>query len=392
MKRTYNDKHNIMYMKNAKTRLNIRSSNWFYIANLKVVTASLLLLAHLIVASRNLSEIKEVESDFTNMSGSESSRENEVVMDTTISDYDIIIGDGKIIDGTGNAWYYGDIGVMNDKIMKIGNLKKCTAKRRIDADGMFISPGFIDMHTHSDRSILKVPTADNFIRQGITTTVAGNCGASRLPIVEFLDKVNKDNKSINFITLVGHSSIRKQVMGQENRLPSKVELSEMQRIVRESMEAGAFGLSTGLFYTPANYADTEEIIELAKIVAIYGGIYASHIRDEGRGLLDAINEAIQIGKKAGLPVQISHIKCEGKQVWNKSKEVLNIIKNGREEGVDVLFDQYPYTASSTHIWGALFPSWAKEGGPSEFFERLEDKDVEEKIILEMQEKIGRAHV
>ena len=306
--------------------------------------------------------------------------------------YDIIIENGRIIDGTGNPWYYGDVGIKEDKIVKIGYLKKDVAKKRINAAGMFVSPGFIDMHTHSDNNILKIPTADNSVRQGLTTIVAGNCGGSPLPIDKFLNKMSEVPISINFIILVGHNSVRRQVMGTENRAPTEIELSEMQRIVNESMEAGAFGLSTGLHYTPGNYAETEEVIELAKIVADYGGIYVSHLRDESNyniGLLAAVKEAISIGERAKLPVQISHLKCLGKPVWHKSWEVLELIHQARERGVNVLFDQYPYTASSTGIWGAVFPSWAQEGGPSRFFERLKEPDFEERVKKEMAENIER---
>ncbi len=306
--------------------------------------------------------------------------------------YDIIIENGKIIDGTGNPYYYGDVGISDNKILKIGNLKSSPAGRRIDAAGMFVAPGFIDIHTHSDRNILNLPLAENSVRQGLTTIVGGNCGGSPLPVDDFLNQVRDTDISINYITLVGHNSIRNSVMGNENRAPTNSELSDMKKIIEESMKAGAFGLSTGLYYTPGNYADIREIIELAKVVAKYGGIYVSHIRDESDyniGLIAAIEEAVTIGEEANLRVQISHMKCLGRPVWHKSDEVIELIAQSRQKGVNIMFDQYPYTASSTSLWGAVFPAWAQEGGSQRLFQRIEDLDLKEKLINDIQDNIIR---
>jgi N-acyl-D-amino-acid deacylase len=306
--------------------------------------------------------------------------------------YDIVIENGKIIDGTGNPWYYGDIGIIGDKIIKIGCLKESMAQRRIDVNQMFVSPGFIDIHTHSDNVILRIPTADNSVRQGLTTIVAGNCGGSSIAVADFLKQVSDTGISINYITLIGHNSVRRQVMGSENRAPTGNELSEMKSIIEKSMQDGAFGLSTGLYYTPGFYAKTSEIIDLAKVAAKYGGIYVSHIRDESDyniGLLAAIEEAVAVGEQANIRVQVSHLKCLGKPVWHKSDEVLEIIQNARNRGVNVMFDQYPYTASSTGLWGAVVPAWAQEGGTKMFLERLEDSRVKERLRREMRENIER---
>ncbi|HBE39638.1 MAG TPA: hypothetical protein DDW27_00220 [Bacteroidales bacterium] len=306
--------------------------------------------------------------------------------------YDIIIENGKIIDGSGNPWYYGDLGIINDRIETIGCLDKSVARRRINATGMFVTPGFIDIHTHSDGTILRIPDAENSVRQGLTTIVGGNCGGSPLPVSEFLENVKNAGPSVNYITLVGHNSVRNKVMGSANRSPDRRELAEMKDLVEESMKAGAFGLSTGLYYTPGNYATTEEVIELAKIVAGYGGIYVSHIRDESNyniGLPKAVSEAITIGEKAKIRVQISHLKCLGLPVWYKSDTVLQIIEQGRHKGINVLFDQYPYTASSTGLWGAIVPAWAQEGGTKAFLKRIETNETREKIIKEMNENILR---
>jgi N-acyl-D-amino-acid deacylase len=306
--------------------------------------------------------------------------------------YDIVIENGRIIDGTGNPWYFGDIGITGDRIIRIGSLKESPARRRINAHGMFISPGFIDIHTHSDDVILRIPLAESSVRQGITTIVAGNCGGSTIPVSDFLSRVEETGLGINYIILIGHNAVRRQVMGTENRAPTSQEMSGMKQLIDESMKAGAFGLSTGLYYTPGYYATTEEIIELARVVAGYDGIYASHIRDESDyniGLLAAIEEAVSIGEKASIRVQISHLKCLGKPVWHKSDEALELIGSARARGVNVMFDQYPYTASSTSLWGAIFPAWAQEGGGEGFLKRLENEESGAKIRKEIRQNIDR---
>lgn len=306
--------------------------------------------------------------------------------------YDIIIENGKIIDGTGNPWYTGDIGISGGHIAAIGALKSSEASTRIDATGMFVTPGFIDIHTHSDGTILKIPTADNSVRQGLTTIVGGNCGGSPLPVADHLEQVRKTGISINYITLAGHNTIRRKAMGGDNRAPSQQEMAVMKQLLEQSLREGAFGLSTGLYYTPGNYAETDEIVELAKVVKQHGGLYVSHIRDESDyniGLIAAVEEAIAIGEQAGVPVQISHLKCLGKPVWHQSGEVLKRIGTARSRGVDVRFDQYPYTASSTSLWGAVFPAWAQEGGTKAFLKRMEDNATAARIREEITGNIER---
>ncbi|MBA7575487.1 D-aminoacylase [subsurface metagenome] len=281
--------------------------------------------------------------------------------------YDVIIENGTIIDGTGNPGYLGDLGIRNGRIIAIGNLEEVGAGRRIDATEMFVTPGFIDIHTHADGGILREPwgpLAENFIREGVTTVIGGNCGGSKFTIGEHLAKVEKSNPSINYAILVGFGTIRELVMGMEDRAPTPDELNKMKELVAQSMEEGALGLSTGLYYTPDFYASTEEVIELAKVVAKYGGIYTSHIRDESDyniGVIAAVKEAIAIGEAAGIPVEISHIKCLGTPVWNKSEEILELIRQAQLRGVNVLADQYAYDASGTSISGALIPRWVKAG-------------------------------
>ncbi len=308
--------------------------------------------------------------------------------------YDVIIEKGRIIDGTGGPWYYGDVGIQSGEIVTIGNLEEATAARRIDATDMFVTPGFIDMHTHSDGRILREPwgpLAENSVRQGLTTIVGGSCGGSKFPMDEHLAEVERANPSINYVTWIGHSTIRRQVVGDEDRAPTPDELDQMKALVAQSMEAGAFGLSTNLNTTPGFYAETEEIIELCKVVAEYGGIYCSHMRDESAftvGLIAAVEEAIRIGEESGVSVQISHMKCLGTPVWKLSDEVLNLIQQARKRGVSVIYDQYPYTASSTSLASMYIPRWARDGGTEELLRRLEDPKTRALIREEMLKNLA----
>ncbi len=308
------------------------------------------------------------------------------------SRFDTIITGGKVIDGTENPWYYADVGINNGHITAIGNLEGAVATRCIDATGMVVAPGFIDIHTHADDDIFDLPLAENYIQQGVTTVVGGNCGGSLFPVKERLAELEKKNIGINFALLVGHGTIREEVMGMVNRAPTAVELDKMKTLATEAMRSGAFGISTGLYYAPGFYAKTDEVIELAKVVAGYGGIYTTHIRDESDyniGLGAAVKEAIEIGEKSRAPVQISHLKCLGKPVWGKANEILDLIAQARARGVDVTFDQYPYVASGTSLMGAIIPRWAQEGGQSELVKRLQDPNMRVKIREEMSANIER---
>ena len=296
--------------------------------------------------------------------------------------YHIVIEGGKIVDGTGGPWYYGDVGIKNGRIKKIGDLKNSPTVKRINARGLVVAPGFIDIHTHTDEEIEKLPLARNYMQQGVTTVVGGNCGDSIYPVGEKLAALKRLGLGINFALFVGHATIRRQVMGMADRAPTQGELNKMKEWVAKAMEQGAVGLSTGLYYAPGSYARTEEIIELAKVVVPYGGIYTSHIRDESDyniGLVAAVREAIEIGEKADIPVQISHFKALGKPVWGKSVEILNLVKTARARGVDVTFDQYPYVASATSLKGALVPDWAQSGGDHKMKERLLDPATRPKV-------------
>lgn len=295
---------------------------------------------------------------------------------------DLIIRNGKIYDGTGNSWYYGDLAVKNGKILKTGYLTDIHASKTIDAKGLIVAPGFIDVHGHIEGGIITTPTADNYIFDGVTTVVTGNCGGSAGNIAEFLKEINKVQPSINVASLIGHNTVRSQVMNRDNRKPTVQEQQKMNALVDQAMKEGAVGLSTGLIYIPGTYAATEEVVELAKAAAKNHGVYSSHVRNEENEAVAAVNEAINIGKEANIPVQISHFKIGGKSNWGKSDMTLNLVKDAREQGWDVTIDQYPYTASSTNL-GIRLPSWAFSGGNDSLIIRLNDLATRAKIKKEM---------
>lgn len=301
---------------------------------------------------------------------------------------DIIIKNGRILDGTGNSWRYGDVAIKDGKIFKIGTINNLAATKIIDAKGMIISPGFIDVHTHIEGDELKTPTADNFIFDGVTTVITGNCGSSNIDIKTYLQKIDSIKLSINVATLIGHNDVRETVMGTENRKATEDELKKMESIVEEAMKNGAVGFSTGLIYIPGAYSTTDEVLRLAKVAAKYKGVYASHMRDEGDSIVQAINEALYIGKEANMPVEISHFKLSGQQNWGRSKETVAMITRARKEGVDVTIDQYPYTASSTNL-GTLLPEDVLADGQDSIKARLSRPDVRKKVRDYMLEKLKK---
>ena len=296
--------------------------------------------------------------------------------------YDVVISNGRIFDGTGNPWFYGDVAIVGDSIAALGHLPPHTATLTLDAKGLAISPGFIDTHSHSRRGIFEVPTAENAIRQGVTTLMEGPDGGSPIPVKQLLDRLAATPISVNMGTMVGHGSVRSTVMGSQNRKATEAELQKMRDIVRQAMLDGAFGMSTGLFYVPGNYAPTEEVIELEKIVGAMGGIHTSHVRNEAEGVLDSARETIRIGEEGGLPTQMTHVKVVGKKQWGWSTQVLKLFDEARARGVDATMDQYPYTASSTGS-AAMFPQWALAGGNKAFKERLMAPGSRAKIKAEV---------
>lgn len=291
---------------------------------------------------------------------------------------DLAIMNGRIIAGDGNPWFIADIGIRGDAIVKIGKIEREEATQVIDAQGFYVAPGFIDIHTHADRGILTTPTADNYIYQGVTTVLGGNCGGHQYPVKQLFAKIERGGISINFCCLAGHNTIRKEVMGLKMATPTAEEMKKMKRLLRQEMSAGAMGLSTGLAYMPGIYSKTEELIELTKVVAPFDGLYASHIRNQGIGITEAIEEAITIGRNCGVRVQISHVKLSDDRVWGDLARITSPIEAARKRGLEVTIDQYPYTATSSGF-SSSFPSWSLEGGTQEFIKRLAEPEALDQI-------------
>ncbi|WP_128548670.1 N-acyl-D-amino-acid deacylase family protein [Larkinella soli] len=296
--------------------------------------------------------------------------------------YDLIIKNGRVVDGSGNPWYYADVAILNGKIARIGSIPATDARATVDARNQIVAPGFIDVHTHVEGSLQDRPGAENFLHDGVTTLVTGNCGSSAVDLRAFFDSLRIQGFSPNLASLVGHNSVRLKVMKMAFREPTAREQAEMERLVEQAMKDGAVGLSTGLIYTPGTYARTPEIVNLAKVASRYGGVYASHMRNEGQEVKKAIGEAIQIGREARIPVEISHFKVAGKPIWGAAVETVGLVEAARREGIDVTVDQYPYTASSTSL-ASIVPSWALADGDSATLARFRDPATRTKIRKEM---------
>lgn len=309
--------------------------------------------------------------------------------------YDLVLRNGIVLDGTGSPPFRADLGIVRDTIASIGDLSSEPSEASVDLSGLFVAPGFIDIHNHSDVSILENPEAANYVMQGVTTIVTGNCGFSPAPLGErnrdlvesyrgvyraaiswssfgeYLDVIEKAGISLNVAPLVGHSAIRSYVIGFEDRAPSERELEEMVELAGEAMRCGAFGISTGLIYAPSMFAGLEEIVALARAASRHGGIYATHMRNEGAGLIDSVIEAIEVGLRSGAGVEISHLKASGRSAWGKVSLALGLISEYASRGFDVSADAYPYTASSTSLLAAL-PRSFREGSRAEILKRLGD--------------------
>jgi dihydroorotase/N-acyl-D-amino-acid deacylase len=296
--------------------------------------------------------------------------------------YDLLLRNGRIVDGSGSPWYRGDVAIKGDTIVLIAPSINASAKRTIDLGGQVIAPGFIDIHTHARRGIFDVPTADNYVRQGVTTLIEGPDGSSPVPLAPFFARLEALPKSVNMASFIGQGSVRSAVIGDVNRKPTAEELNKMRALVEQGMKDGAFGLSSGLFYVPGTFTPTDEVVELAKVAGRYGGIYISHMRDEASGVIDSVKETIAIGERGGLPTQVTHHKIIGKGNWGQSVVTLRLIDEARARGVDATIDQYPYTASSTGIASALLPAWALEGGRDDVLKRLKDKATRARIKAE----------
>ena len=296
--------------------------------------------------------------------------------------YDLVIRNARIVDGTGAPWFRGDLALRGDTIVEVAAIIDARGAKVLDAGGHVVAPGFIDIHTHARRGIFEVPTADNYVRQGVTTLMEGPDGSSAVPLAPFLQKLDELRKSVNIGSFVGQGSVRSQVIGNADRTATADEIRKMQALVEQGMRDGAFGLSTGLFYVPGSFTPLTEVVELAKTAATFGGMHKSHQREESVNVLASVRETIAIGEDGGLPTQVTHHKVIGKANWGKSVETLRLIDDARARGVDVTSDQYPYTASSTSVASALLPAWALEGGRDAQAGRLKDPATRAKIRAE----------
>lgn len=308
--------------------------------------------------------------------------------------YDLLIRGGRVLDGSGNPWYYADIAVSGDRIVAVGGLKSATARRVIDARGLYVAPGFIDPHSHAAEGLERADLsgAEPLLAQGVTTVLVNPDGGGPVDLAAQERALLAHGLGVNVAQLVPHGSVRRAVLGMSDRAPTPAELERMRELVREGMRAGAFGLSSGPYYAPGSYSTTEELIELAKVAAEFGGVYTSHIRDEGDytiGVVAAVDEVIRVAKEAGLPGVVTHIKALGPRVWGYSLALVERINRARSQGVEVFADQYPYEASGTSITGALVPRWALVGGDTALRRRLDDPAELAKLKAEMVENLER---
>ncbi|MDH4197680.1 MAG: D-aminoacylase [Candidatus Aminicenantes bacterium] len=323
---------------------------------------------------------------------------------------DLIIRGAAVYDGTGRPGYPADIGITGGRIQVIGKIEDGAAKRTIDAGGLAASPGFIDVHQHSDVGLLVNPLAESTIRQGVTTVVGGNCGDSVFPMSDemmakekkslredfdleltwrdgrgFFRRLEDQGVAVNYASLVGLGTVRAAVVGYGNRRATPAELKRMELLVRESLTAGAVGVSTGLEYTPGSFADEAELVAMCRGAARLGGVYATHMRDEEEGVLEAVDEAVRIARAAGVKLQISHLKIGYARNWPKFDELVRRIEAAAASGLDVFCDRYPYTAWSTGL-SSFFPLWAREGTTRDFLARLRDPALEARLRSEVGAK------
>ena len=304
--------------------------------------------------------------------------------------YDLVITNARVIDGTGNPWWRADVAVKDGRIARIGRFDTSGAAQVIDAKGQILAPGFIDVHAHTE-NIYSLPDAANFTRMGVTTLITGNCGGSETEVGAFLAKMKQTPVAVNLGTLIGHNSVRSKVMGLENRPPMPAEQQQMEAVVDQAMREGAFGLSTGLIYLPGVYAKTDEVLGLAKVAARHGGLYATHIRNEGIDVMAAIKESMEIAETAKMPLEISHFKISSKKLWGQSEQTLGLVRAARARGLAVTVDEYAYAASSTSLEARL-PDWMLAGGRAEGRKRLSDPAMKARIVADIkrnvQEKSG----
>ena len=308
--------------------------------------------------------------------------------------YDVLIRNGRVLDGSGNPWFYADVAIEGDRIAAVGDLADVQADTTIDASGLYVAPGFVDVHSHAGPGLAtpELSGARPLLAQGITTVFVNPDGGGAVDLVQQRSELEKNGLGVNVAPLVPHGAIRSQILGMADRAPTSAELEAMKALVEAGMEAGAFGLSSGPFYAPGSFAETDELVELAKVAARYGGVYQSHIRDESDysvGLVAAVDEVIEVAREARLPGIVTHIKALGPPVWGFSEAVIRRIERARTEGVEVYADQYPYEASATSLAAALVPRWAEAGGRDSLLSRIKDADVRPRLLADMEKNLAR---
>lgn len=308
---------------------------------------------------------------------------------------DLLITGGTVYDGVNDTPLTADIAVDGDRIVYIGEARaditsKCKAVKVIDASGCVVCPGFIDPHNHQEKILLEEKACESYLRMGVTSMIPGQCGGSNYPIGEFFARMEEQGIGVNVASFTGHNTIREQVMGSEDRFATDEEIKQMQELFAKELEEGSLGLSTGLYYVPGCFSEEREVVELCRTMSDKGGIYTTHVRNEnkdGIGLYNSIVEALEIGRKADVQVNISHIKCLGKSVWHRSDSVINIIEQYQNDGLKVTADQYPYLASGLRMASALTPSWARDGGVAGLRERFKNPELLARIKAEIPDMI-----
>ena len=302
---------------------------------------------------------------------------------------DVLLTGGTVFDGSRSDGQIGDVAIKAERIVSVGRIERTSAKWVIDCKGLIVAPGFIDLHNHSDSQVIAPRTRANvnFLMQGCTTIVTGNCGSGPIDVAEYLAKINAAGAGTNVAHLLPQGSLRGHVVGSVQRAAKPDEIAKMCELADKAMKDGAWGMSTGLIYVPSSYADTAELIAIAKIIGQHGGLYASHIRGEGLNLLDSVQEAIKIGRDAGCPIHVSHFKASGEEAWGLVRPASEMIAAARKEGLKVTADQYPYIASSTSLDATLLPTWSLAGGRDKLLERLKDHEQSARIRESVADKL-----